>query len=126
MHSYTLANRLFDGPIANLLSVLCILIQIFPCAHPNGEKGLNCFKFGTFVDRFQSDSMAVKGLIMHGCSICFASLIMQGCSICFASLIMQGCSICFASLIMQGCSICFASLIMQGCNMFCFLNYAGL
>ena len=62
------ANSIFDGPIINLLSILCILIQILLCAHAKGGKGLNDFKFGTFVDRFQSDgaaSMAVKGLKLN-------------------------------------------------------------
>ena len=65
MQSYTPANGIFDGPITNLLSVLCVLIQIFSPAHPKREKCLNCFKLGTFSDRVQCDgaeSMTVKGL----------------------------------------------------------------
>ena len=56
----------FDSPVTNLLSILCILIDISSRAHAKGKKDLNVFKFGTFVGRFPSDgetSMAVKGLI---------------------------------------------------------------
>ena len=60
------ANSIFDGPLTNLLSILCILIEVLSCAHAKGnKKGLNDFKFGTFVRHFQSDgvaSRAVKGL----------------------------------------------------------------
>ena len=66
MHTYKLANNVFDGPISNLLLILCILIEIFSRAHALGGS-LNDFKFGTFIDNFQSDgaaSKAVKGLIV--------------------------------------------------------------
>ena len=66
MHAYTPANSIFDGPITNLLLILCILIEIFSRAHALGGS-LNDFKFGTFIDNFQSDgaaSKAVKGLIV--------------------------------------------------------------
>ena len=59
------ANSIFDGPITNLLSVLCILIEILSGAHTTEKKSRNGFKFGTFVGCFPSDgatSMAVKGL----------------------------------------------------------------
>ena len=49
-------NCVFDGPIANLLSVLYIL---------KVRKSLNDFKFSTFVGRFPSETlarMAVTGL----------------------------------------------------------------
>ena len=65
MHTDTSANSIFDGPITNLLSTMCILIEILSCAHAKRGKGLNDFKFGTFIGRFQSDgaaSMAVKWL----------------------------------------------------------------
>ena len=65
MRIYTPANSIFDGPITNLPSVLCILIKVLSCAHAKGEKGFNDFEFGTFMGRFQSvgaASMAVKGL----------------------------------------------------------------
>ena len=65
MHTCTLANSIFDGSLQNLLSILGILIEILSRDHVNGKKGLNDFKFGTFVGRFWSDgaaSMAVKGL----------------------------------------------------------------
>ena len=58
-------NSIFDGPITNLLSILCILIEIVSRARAKGGKSLNDFKFGTIVGRFQSDgvaSMAVKRL----------------------------------------------------------------
>ena len=37
MHVRTLPNSIFDDPIANLLSILCILIEIF--SHANGGGG---------------------------------------------------------------------------------------
>ena len=66
MHTYMFANNVFDGPISNLLLILCSLIEIFSRAHALGGS-LNDFKFGTFVDHFQSEgtaSKAVKGLIV--------------------------------------------------------------
>ena len=62
------ADSIFDGPVTNLLSILCILIEIISHAHVGGGGvGLNDFKFGTFIGHFLSDdatSMAVKGLIL--------------------------------------------------------------
>ena len=58
-------NSVFDGPIANLLSVMCILLEVLSPARVKGGGSLNDFKFSTFVGRFPSDrlvSMAVKGL----------------------------------------------------------------
>ena len=49
----------------NILSILCIFIEILSRAHAIGKKHPNDFKFGTFIGRFQSNdaaSMAVKGL----------------------------------------------------------------
>ena len=66
MNTYTPANSIFGGPITNLLSILCILIQVLSLAHEKGRKSLNDFKFGTFAARFPSDTMAnmvMKGLI---------------------------------------------------------------
>ena len=67
MHTYAPPNSVFEGPVTNRRSVLRILIKkIFSRAHLKGKKGRNDFKFGTFIDRFQSDgaaSVAVKGLI---------------------------------------------------------------
>ena len=60
------ANSVFDGPITNLLSVLCIVAEILSRAHAKWEESVNDFKFGTFIGRFLNDSaanMAVKGLI---------------------------------------------------------------
>ena len=65
MHSRTPASSIFDGHITKLLSVLRNLIEIFSRVHAKGKKGLNDFKFGIFIGRFESDgaaSMAVKGL----------------------------------------------------------------
>ena len=55
MHTYTLANSIFDGPVRNLLSVLRVLIEILSLPRAKGNKGLNDFKFGTFIGRFESD-----------------------------------------------------------------------
>ena len=65
MHTYTPANSIFDGPISNLLSILCSLIEIISRALAKGWGSFNDFKFGTFIGHFQSDAaacMAVKGL----------------------------------------------------------------
>ena len=70
VHTYTLANSMFDGPITNLLSILSISIEVLPGTHAAGGGGggggsLNDFKFGTSSGRFPSDgarNMAVKGL----------------------------------------------------------------
>ena len=56
-----------DGPVTNLFSVLCILIQILSHAHTKGakKKKKNGFRHGAFIGRFLSDgaaSMAVRGL----------------------------------------------------------------
>ena len=59
------ADSVSDGPITNLLSILCFLIEILSPAHAKGEKSFNDFKFGIFTGRFLSDctaSMAMKGL----------------------------------------------------------------
>ena len=59
------ANRIFDGPVTNLLSTLCILIETLSCAHSKGQKSLKGFRFGTFIGCSLGDgaaSMAVKGL----------------------------------------------------------------
>ena len=67
MHTYTPAKSiLFDGTATNLLSILCILIEVLSCVHAKGEKGINDFKFGTCFGHFKSDSVAstpVNGLI---------------------------------------------------------------
>ena len=52
-------------PITNLLSVLCVLVDVLSRAHAKSEKSLNGFRFGTSVAHFSSDgaaSTAVKGL----------------------------------------------------------------
>ena len=64
-HVHT-CKQYFDGPITNLLSILCILIEFPSHAHAKRGKNLNDFKFGTSIGHFPSDrvaSMAVKGLM---------------------------------------------------------------
>ena len=59
------ADNTFHDPVTNLLSTLCILIEILSPAHAKREKSLNDFKLGTFTGSFLSDgaaSMGVKGL----------------------------------------------------------------
>ena len=58
MPTYTPANSISDGPVTNLLSILCILIEICSLAHGGGGGGgggraLSIFKFGPFIGRFQ-------------------------------------------------------------------------
>ena len=77
MHTYTPANSLFDGPVTNLLSILCILVEVLSRVHAKSGKSLNDFKFGTSTGRFSSDgaiSRAVKRLrterlpwLQHNC-----------------------------------------------------------
>ena len=58
-------DSVFDDSVTNLLSTLCILIEVLSRAHAKGEKSLNDFKFGTFNGRVPCDgaaSMAVNGL----------------------------------------------------------------
>jgi len=60
------ANRIFDGPVTNLLSVLCILIEIIPCAHVKGWV-LTILNLALSLVIFQvigAASMAVKGLTL--------------------------------------------------------------
>ena len=49
---------IFDGPVTNLLSVRCILIEILSRAHAKEEKGLNVFKLATFLGSFPIDCTA--------------------------------------------------------------------
>ena len=67
VHTYTPADSIFDGPTTNLLSALCILIEILSPAHTKGEKSRNDFRFGTFTGRFPSEEhgLAVKGLMWY-------------------------------------------------------------
>ena len=65
MHTYAPENSVFDGLITNLLSILCILVEVISRAYAKEVKSLNGFKFGTFIGRFPSDGaagMTVKGL----------------------------------------------------------------
>ena len=64
LHESCVAKSTFDGPITDLLSILCILIEVLSNPHAKG-KSLNDFKFGTFIGRFLSEgaaSMAVEEL----------------------------------------------------------------
>ena len=57
---------MFDGLVTNLLSVLCILVEILSCAHAKGEKALTISNLALLLVVFPSDgagSMTVKGLI---------------------------------------------------------------
>ena len=72
MHTYTPANGIFDGPVTNLLSIVCILIEVLSRADAKRGERLNKLmisKFGTSIGRFSSDgaaSTAVKGLSSSG------------------------------------------------------------
>lgn len=67
MHTYMSTNSIFDGPVTNPFSVLCILIEVPSCAQAKGWKSYNDSKFGTFNAHFSSDREAstenVKGLM---------------------------------------------------------------
>ena len=55
------------GPVTNLLSALCILMESISRTPAKGKKGLNDFRFGTSIGHFQIEdaaSAAVKGLIL--------------------------------------------------------------
>ena len=56
MNPYKPKNSLFDGPVTNLLSILCILIEGLSRAHAKGGKRLNDFQLGTSIGCFPSDS----------------------------------------------------------------------
>ena len=45
-------NSILDGPITNLLSILCLLIEVLSRAHAKRRKGPINFKFGTLIDKF--------------------------------------------------------------------------
>ena len=38
VHTYTPEHSIFDGPVTDILLILCILIEIFSRAHANGQK----------------------------------------------------------------------------------------
>ena len=79
MHTYTPADSVFDGPITNLLSILCILIEILSRARVKGGGGsLHDFKFGTSTGRFPSEGAAVtavKGLSEKPLFSCYPSIL---------------------------------------------------
>ena len=57
VHTYTPANNIFDGPITNLLSILCVLIETFHVVLRRRGKNIDGFKFGIFIGRFPSDGL---------------------------------------------------------------------
>ena len=72
MHTCKLANSRSNGPITNLLSVLCVLTEVLSLAHAKRGESPNGFRFGTFIARSQTDgaaSTAVKGLKCIYCLI---------------------------------------------------------
>ena len=61
MHTYTPENSIFDGPVTNLLSLLCILIEVPSRGHAK------ILSLALLLVVFRSDdpaSLAVKGLIL--------------------------------------------------------------
>ena len=72
MCPYTPPNSIFDGPITNVLSILCVLIELLSRAHMMGTKkkknSLNGFNLALYC-RLPSEgaaSMTVNGLnMMH-------------------------------------------------------------
>ena len=87
---YMPANSIFDGPITNLLSVLCILVEILSCAHVKRGKSCNDFKFGTSIGSFLSDgaaSVAVQMLMVRcGGEVCDGNGFVSGPSVWATSL----------------------------------------
>ena len=68
------AYIIFDGPVTNLLSVRCILIEILSRVHAKEEKGLNVFKLATFLGSFPIDCTVrvEKKIIQDGLAWHFA------------------------------------------------------
>ena len=65
VHPCAPENSVFDGPVTNILLVLCVLIGVLSHAHAKGRQGRNNFKFDTSLRRFPNDtlaSVAVEGL----------------------------------------------------------------
>ena len=65
MHTCMPANSVFDGPVTNLLSILCILAEVLSRAHAKRGNSRNDFYSGTSIGHFSSDgaaSTAAKGL----------------------------------------------------------------
>ena len=64
------SDSIFDGLVINLLSILCILIEILSRAPAKGQKSHNDFRFGIPFGRFprdDSERLAAKGLILRLC-----------------------------------------------------------
>ena len=80
MNIFSPPNRIFECPVSNLLSVLCVLIEIFPLAHARVKRGgwgvagwgwvrdLSHFKFGTFIGRFQIGILHFQSNAEYVCS----------------------------------------------------------
>ena len=80
VHRYSPENSMLDGPVTNLLSILCILLEILSPSHWKIGKSRNDFKFGSFVGRFPSNtlaSMTMIGLITCFCVFCFVVVVYQ-------------------------------------------------
>ena len=63
MHTSTPPNSISDGPVTDLLSILCILIEILSHAHAHAKgakKSLRGFRVGTSFGNFPSDGAASK------------------------------------------------------------------
>ena len=60
VHTYRPANSISDGPITNLLSILCIWTEILWCAHVKGTKKPSWFQIWHFY--FRMMAWQVKGL----------------------------------------------------------------
>ena len=58
------SNRIFSGPAAHLLSMLCVVMKVLSHASPKKKtKKVKGFKFRTFMGAWFSDNiMAVMGL----------------------------------------------------------------
>ena len=48
VHTQTPPNSIFDGPVTNLLSMLCILTEILSCAHAKWAKKTEWFQIWHF------------------------------------------------------------------------------
>lgn len=58
-------ENIFDGPMTNQPSILCILIAIISHAHAKGGKSLSGFVFGTSDGCFPSDSSYGSERVKH-------------------------------------------------------------
>ena len=54
------ASNIFDGPITNLLLILCFFIQVLSGANAKGEKAEKALSFGSSVGCFQTGKHGSK------------------------------------------------------------------